>query len=112
MAAHGHGWVRAVETTKRKKIKCDLVAVAALPAPASELPRQHGVPVAFTDDARRLRLPRRRRRRHARRTTCSPAATSPASPASTTAISAGARCGRAVVASFSGNGVSKSGAPT
>jgi sarcosine oxidase subunit alpha len=50
VAAHGYSWVRALETTTRK-IKCDLVAVAARPAPASELARQHGVPVAF-DDAR------------------------------------------------------------
>jgi sarcosine oxidase subunit alpha len=48
VAAHGHSWVRALETTKRK-IKCDLVAVAARPAPASELPRQHGVPVAYDE---------------------------------------------------------------
>ena len=67
-----------VETTRRKKIKCDLVAVAALPAPARELPRQHGVPspsptsaaaspAASTTTAAPSRI------------TCSPAATSPAS---------------------------------
>jgi sarcosine oxidase subunit alpha len=49
VAAHGHSWVKALEVTGGKKIKCDLVAVAALPAPASELPRQHGVPVEFRD---------------------------------------------------------------
>jgi sarcosine oxidase subunit alpha len=49
VAAHGHSWVKAVEVEGKKKIKCDLVAVAALPAPASELPRQHGVPVEFRD---------------------------------------------------------------
>jgi sarcosine oxidase subunit alpha len=49
IAAHGHSWVKALEVTGGKKIKCDLVAVAALPAPASELPRQHGVPVEFRD---------------------------------------------------------------
>ena len=42
----------------------DLVAVAAVPAPASELPRQHGARVAFDAGARRLRG--RRRRPHAR----------------------------------------------
>jgi sarcosine oxidase, subunit alpha len=56
VAALGHGWVRAVEVQragdkKTRKIKCDLVAVAALPAPASELPRQHGVPVALDESA-------------------------------------------------------------
>jgi sarcosine oxidase subunit alpha len=49
VAAHGHSWVKAVEVTGGKKIKCDLVAIAALPSPASELPRQHGVPVEFRD---------------------------------------------------------------
>jgi sarcosine oxidase subunit alpha len=49
VAAHGHSWVKAVEIEGGKKIKCDLVAVAALPAPASELPRQHGIPVEFRD---------------------------------------------------------------
>lgn len=51
VAAQGHSWVRAVVTSKKRTLKCDVVAVAARPAPASELPRQHGVPVAF-DDAR------------------------------------------------------------
>jgi sarcosine oxidase subunit alpha len=47
-AAHGHSWVKAVDVEtngKSRRIKCDLVAVAALPAPASDLPRQHGVTV-------------------------------------------------------------------
>jgi sarcosine oxidase subunit alpha len=44
-AAHGHSWVRAVDLKNGKRIKCDLVAACTLPAPASELPRQHGVAV-------------------------------------------------------------------
>jgi sarcosine oxidase subunit alpha len=48
VAALGHSWVRALETSERT-IKCDLVAVAARPAPASELPRQHDVPVAWNE---------------------------------------------------------------
>jgi sarcosine oxidase subunit alpha len=56
VAALGHGWVRGVAVQragekKPRKLRCDLVAVAALPAPASELPRQHGVPVAFDEAA-------------------------------------------------------------
>jgi sarcosine oxidase subunit alpha len=51
-AAHGHSWIKSVEVIaagekRARKIACDLLAVAALPAPASELPRQHGVEVAF-----------------------------------------------------------------
>ena len=104
VAAHGHGWVRAVETTRRKKIKCDLVAVAALPAPASELPRQHGVAVAFcdakggfhcrVDDDGRAEVP------HV--FACGDVT---GFGGIDDAVSAGARCGRAVVQSFSGNGV-------
>ena len=107
VAAHGHGWVRSIETTRRKKIKCDLVAVAALPAPASELPRQHGVAVAFADekggfaclvdDDGRAAVP------HV--FACGDVT---GFGGIDDAVSAGARCGRAVVASFSGNGVPKS----
>lgn len=103
VAAHGHGWVRAVETTRRKKIKCDLVAVAALPAPASELPRQHGVAVTFTDkkggfhcrvdDDGRCPVPKV--------FACGDVT---GFGGIDDAISAGARCGRAVVATFTGNG--------
>lgn len=55
-AAHGHAWVRGLEVLdagqkKTRRIACDLVAVAALPAPASEVPRQHGVEVAFRPEA-------------------------------------------------------------
>jgi thioredoxin reductase len=50
VAAKGYGWVRGMEVReagakKTRTVACDLVAVAALPAPASELPREHGVPV-------------------------------------------------------------------
>ena len=40
--ARGRSWVTAVEVGGRKRIDCDVVAVAALPAPASEGPRQQG----------------------------------------------------------------------
>jgi sarcosine oxidase, subunit alpha len=104
VAAHGHSWVRAIETTRRKKIRCDLVAVAALPAPASELPRQHGIHVAFADrrggfychvsEDGRSEVP------HV--FACGDVT---GFGGIDDAISAGARCGRAVVQSFSGNGV-------
>ena len=86
VAANGHALgARGRDDRRRKRsIECDLVAVAALPAPASELPRQHGVAVALRptaggfacrvddDGARhgraRVRLRRRHRlRRHRRR---------------------------------------------
>ena len=71
-----------------------LMAVAALPAPASELPRQHGARVAFDaarggfvvtvdDDPRDVRVP-----------ACSPAATSPATWGPPGPRAAGARAGR------------------
>jgi C-terminal peptidase prc len=51
VAAVGSKRLRGVEVAlprgKAKTIAADLVAVAALPAPASELPRQHGATVAF-----------------------------------------------------------------
>lgn len=46
LGARGRVWVRALEVAgpggKKRSIPCDLVAVAAPPAPASEAPRQHG----------------------------------------------------------------------
>jgi sarcosine oxidase subunit alpha len=54
VAAHGRGWVRALEVEesgRRRKIQCDLVAVAALPSPASELAREHGCEVRFVPEA-------------------------------------------------------------
>lgn len=43
-AVRGRGWVRAVVAGKRR-IDCDAIAVAAIPSPASEGPRQHGCAV-------------------------------------------------------------------
>jgi sarcosine oxidase subunit alpha len=41
--ARGRGWVSSVDlSTRRRRIDCDVVAVAALPSPASEGPRQQG----------------------------------------------------------------------
>jgi sarcosine oxidase subunit alpha len=50
VAAKGYGWVKGLEVReagakKTRTLACDLLAVAALPAPASELPREHGVAV-------------------------------------------------------------------
>jgi NADPH-dependent 2,4-dienoyl-CoA reductase/sulfur reductase-like enzyme len=45
VAAHGHSWVRSLEVEGGRRIKCDVIAACAPPAPASELPRQHGVAV-------------------------------------------------------------------
>lgn len=50
IGARGTGRLRGVEVESpagRRKVDGDLVAVAVLPAPASELPRQHGAAVAF-----------------------------------------------------------------
>jgi sarcosine oxidase subunit alpha len=104
VAAHGHGWVRSVETSKRKKIKCDLVAVAALPAPASELPRQHGVAVAFSDikGGFHCRVDDDGRANAPHVFACGDVT---GFGGIDDAVSAGARCGRAVVASFSANGM-------
>jgi sarcosine oxidase subunit alpha len=103
VAAHGHGWVRSVETTKRKKIRCDLVAVAALPAPASELPRQHGVAVAFADKLGgfHCRVDDDGRSAVPKVFACGDVT---GFGGIDDAISSGARCGRAVVATFTGNG--------
>jgi sarcosine oxidase subunit alpha len=47
--ARGRTWVESLEVVdaegKRKKLPCDAIAVAALPSPASEAPRQHGARV-------------------------------------------------------------------
>jgi sarcosine oxidase subunit alpha len=55
VGARGASRVRAVELAgargKTRTIAGDLVAVAARPAPASELPRQHGARVAFDETA-------------------------------------------------------------
>jgi sarcosine oxidase subunit alpha len=54
VAARGARRIRGLDleaSGSRRTVTGDMVAVATLPAPASELPRQHGVPVAF-DPAR------------------------------------------------------------
>lgn len=50
IGARGRSWVSAIDTT-RGRIDCDLVAVAAIPAPASEGARQQGCKVVL-DPAR------------------------------------------------------------
>jgi sarcosine oxidase subunit alpha len=52
----GRAWVTGVDVIDRERgrpqrIECDLVAVAATPAPASEGPRQHGCQVALSPAA-------------------------------------------------------------
>ena len=55
IAVLGTGAVRGLRVADpagdERRVEADIIAVAALPAPASELPRQHGAPVTF-DDAR------------------------------------------------------------
>jgi sarcosine oxidase subunit alpha len=50
IGTRGRSWTSSV-TTKRGKIDCDVVAVAALPAPASEGPRQQGCQVVLDAEA-------------------------------------------------------------
>ncbi|HEY4239217.1 MAG TPA: 2Fe-2S iron-sulfur cluster-binding protein [Kofleriaceae bacterium] len=51
----GRSWVTALQTD-RGKIDCDLVAVAAIPAPASEGPRQQGCKVVLDPPAGGFRV--------------------------------------------------------
>jgi sarcosine oxidase subunit alpha len=51
----GRSWVSGVDT-KRGRIDCDLVAVAAIPSPASEGARQHGCKVTLDPDAGGFRI--------------------------------------------------------
>jgi thioredoxin reductase len=54
LAARGHAWVSGLDLESdgtRRRVKCDLVAVAALPAPASEVPRLHGARVELRPEA-------------------------------------------------------------
>ena len=51
----GRGWTHYVET-ETGKIECDIVAVAAIPAPASEGPRQHGCRVVLDPPAGGFRV--------------------------------------------------------
>ncbi|HSN29597.1 MAG TPA: 2Fe-2S iron-sulfur cluster-binding protein [Kofleriaceae bacterium] len=46
LGARGRSWVTAVDTT-HGRVDCDLVAVAAIPSPASEGPRQQGCKVVL-----------------------------------------------------------------
>jgi sarcosine oxidase subunit alpha len=52
---HGRSWTTSVDT-KGGKIECDVVAVAATPAPASEGPRQQGCRVVLDPDAGGFRV--------------------------------------------------------
>lgn len=51
----GRGWISSLATT-RGNLECDLVAVAAVPAPASEGPRQQGCRVVLDPDAGGFRV--------------------------------------------------------
>jgi sarcosine oxidase subunit alpha len=54
ITAYGRDWVRGLEVEEdgvRKRLPTDAIAVAALPAPATELPREHGVTVEFRPEA-------------------------------------------------------------
>jgi sarcosine oxidase subunit alpha len=51
----GRGWASAVDT-RRGKLDCDLIAVAATPAPASEGPRQQGCTVVLDEVAGGFRV--------------------------------------------------------
>ena len=55
VGVRGRPWVTGIELTdgsgRRHRRDCDLVAVAALPAPASEVPRQHGCAVELRPSA-------------------------------------------------------------
>jgi sarcosine oxidase, subunit alpha len=50
IGTRGRGWVSAVETPNGL-VDCDLVAVAAIPSPASEGARQQGCRVVLDPDA-------------------------------------------------------------
>jgi sarcosine oxidase, subunit alpha len=54
-ATRGRGWITQVDT-QRGSIECDIVAVAALPAPASEGARQQGCRVVLDPDAGGFRI--------------------------------------------------------
>ncbi|HEY0193909.1 MAG TPA: FAD-dependent oxidoreductase, partial [Kofleriaceae bacterium] len=51
----GRGWVSAIDTPTGK-VDCDLIAVAAVPAPASEGPRQQGCKVVLDPPAGGFRV--------------------------------------------------------
>lgn len=54
ISARGTNRVSGLEVESdagKRRVKCDLVAVAMVPAPASELPRQHGARVSLSREA-------------------------------------------------------------
>lgn len=55
LGARGRSWVSALDTT-RGRVDCDIVAVAAIPAPASEGARQHGCKVVLDPAAGGFRI--------------------------------------------------------
>ena len=55
LGTRGRSWVSSVETS-RGRVDCDLVAVAAIPSPASEGPRQHGCEVVLDPGAGGFRV--------------------------------------------------------
>ena len=55
LSARGRGWVTGVDTA-HGRIDCDLVAVAAVPSPASEGARQQGCKVVLDPDAGGFRV--------------------------------------------------------
>lgn len=55
LGARGRSWVSGVDT-RNGRVDCDLVAVAAIPSPASEGPRQQGCKVVLDPDAGGFRV--------------------------------------------------------
>jgi sarcosine oxidase subunit alpha len=55
IGARGRSWVSGVDT-QSGRVDCDLVAVAAIPSPASEGPRQHGCKVVLDPEAGGFRV--------------------------------------------------------
>ena len=55
LGTRGRSWVSSVQTN-HGRIDCDLVAVAAIPSPASEGPRQQGCQVVLDPDAGGFRV--------------------------------------------------------
>ena len=55
LGVRGRGWAAGLDT-RDGRVECDVVAVAALPAPASEGARQHGCEVVLDADAGGFRI--------------------------------------------------------
>lgn len=55
LGVRGRSWVTGVDT-RQGRVDCDLVAVAAIPSPASEGPRQHGCKVTLDPSAGGFRV--------------------------------------------------------